>query len=111
MRMCARRLPGRSAKSKARSRERILLQRSGTKPAPCGMPQRGRSGKLTKTTMVLTCACTRIPIRTSVSGLDATSLDDLEVVAQLLGFSGLIPAEELLHARRDFGDHRLRVVG
>src|SRR6266566_8397630 len=35
------------------------------------------------------------------SGLDATSLDHLEVVAKLLGLSGIVPVEELLHAAGD----------
>src|SRR2546425_774360 len=32
------------------------------------------------------------------SSLDPTSLDHLEVVAKLLGLSGIVPVEELLHA-------------
>src|SRR6266513_384874 len=99
-------------RSRARARAKGSPRRSAMSQARCGTLRRGHYARLTTTTTqtwtsIRTCTCGS---RTSGSSLDPPSFDQREVVAELLGLSGLVPAEELLHAVRDGSHDRGRLI-
>src|SRR5438105_1178759 len=85
---------GRWARSRAPALATASTPPFAMKWVPSGAQRRGPCDRSTTTTT------------TTRSSLDATSLDDLKIVPQLLGFLDLIPAEELLHARGYLGNNR-----
>src|SRR5207237_9856282 len=89
-------------------------RRGATNRERCGTPRRGLFGNWATTITVTTiCTCTYTRMCTSMSrrsSHDAAALDHREVIAQLLGLSGIVPVEELLHATGDGGRGRVPVI-